>query len=110
MTALRDGQILCLYEALNPNGGIAGLTIGFDPNTQVDTLVQWANEKSRELPPGHDFHRAVYVKVHFKKVSNPYTLPKMFPQDESNGSYNFQGQRLWTTLVLEVMGGSFEEE
>ena len=110
MTALRDGQILCLYECLNPNGEIAGLTIGFDANTQVNTLVDWAHHKSRELPPGHDFHRALYVKVHFNRVEKPYVLPEIFPQNGSTGAYNFQGKDLWVTLVLEVMGGSFEEE
>lgn len=110
MNNLRDGQILCLYEALNPNGEIAGLTIGFDANTQVDTLVNWANQKSKELPPGHDFHRALYVKVHLNRVKTPYALPSIFPQDTSDGSYNFQGQELWVTLVLEVLGGAFEEE
>jgi len=110
MANLRDGQILCLYEATNPNGAIAGLTMGFDGNTQVDNLVSWAKQTTKELPPGHDFHRALYVKVHLSRVNTPYSLPDFFPQNTLDGSYNFHGQELWVTLVLEVLSGVFEEE
>lgn len=107
--SLTNGQILCFYEAVNPNGEIAGLNVGFDGNTALDQLVSWAHNTSRDLPPGHDFHRAIYVKVHFDAVEKPYTLPDAFPQN-SSGSYTLGGMEFWASLVLEVAGGSFDEE
>jgi len=107
--SLTNGQILCFYEAVNPNGEIAGLNVGFDGNTALDQLVSWAHNTSRDLPPGHDFHRAIYVKVHFDAVERPYTLPDAFPQN-SSGSYTLGGMEFWASLVLEVAGGSFDEE
>lgn len=109
MMSLTNGQILCFYEAVNPNGEIAGLNVGFDGNTALDQLVSWAHNTSRDLPPGHDFHRAIYVKVHFDAVEKPYTLPDAFPQN-SSGSYTLGGMEFWASLVLEVAGGSFDEE
>lgn len=109
MMSLTNGQILCFYEAVNPNGEIAGLNVGFDGNTALDQLVSWAHNTSRDLPPGHDFHRAIYVKVHFDAVERPYTLPDAFPQN-SSGSYTLGGMEFWASLVLEVAGGSFDEE
>ena len=107
--SLTNGQILCFYEAVNPNGEIAGLNVGFDGNTALDQLVSWAHNTSRDLPPGHDFHRAIYVKIHFDAVERPYTLPDAFPQN-SSGSYTLGGMEFWASLVLEVAGGSFDEE
>lgn len=107
--SLTNGQILCFYEAVNPYGEIAGLNVGFDGNTALDQLVSWAHNTSRDLPPGHDFHRAIYVKVHFDAVEKPYTLPDAFPQN-SSGSYTLGGMEFWASLVLEVAGGSFDEE
>ena len=107
--SLTNGQILCFYKAVNPNGEIAGLNVGFDGNTALDQLVSWAHNTSRDLPPGHDFHRAIYVKVHFDAVERPYTLPDAFPQN-SSGSYTLGGMEFWASLVLEVAGGSFDEE
>lgn len=109
MMSLMDGQILCFYEAINPNGEVAGLNVGFDGNTPLDHLVSWAHNTSRDLPPGHDFHRAIYVKVHLDPVDDPYRLPSAFPQN-SSGSYDMGGREFWASLVLEVAGGSFDEE
>ncbi len=41
---LVSGDILCFYEVLNPEGGMAGMLVKESRERSIDNYVQWAQQ------------------------------------------------------------------
>tara|TARA_B100001094_G_scaffold105687_1_gene101842 strand:- start:1053 stop:1397 length:345 start_codon:yes stop_codon:yes gene_type:complete len=75
---LKAGDILCFYEVKNPEGNTAGMMVKESHERSIDNYVQWAKSQQITLPPGHDFHRAMWVKLNDTKIESPF-VPENVP-------------------------------
>ena len=109
---LVSGDILCFYEVLNPQGGMAGMLVKESRERSIDNYVQWAQQQEVSLPPGHFFHRAMWVKVSDSKLKEPFIPDKVtFPINE-DGSVVMYDDKFWLDHIFTLYGdnGKTEEE
>ena len=111
---LNPGDIICFYEVTNPEGGLAGMIVKESRERNLDNYVQWAQQQQLILPPGHTFHRAMWVKVSESRLKEPF-IPKHLPFKLSvDGAFLLNGNKFWLEHIFTIYDtdehSSHEEE
>ena len=97
---LFPGDILCFYEVLNPDGGLAGMIVKESRERSLDNYVQWAEQQQLSLPPGHIFYRAMWVKVTDSRLKEPF-IPDRIPfQVNTDGSIMLNDDKFWLDHIF----------
>ena len=100
MSNLYSGDVLCFYEVLNPDGGLAGMIVKESRERSLDNYVQWAEQQQLSLPPGHIFYRAMWVKVTDSRLKEPF-IPDRIPfQVNTDGSIMLNDDKFWLDHIF----------
>jgi len=101
---LKAGDILCFYEVLNPEGNTAGMMVKESHERSIDNYVQWAKSQQMILPPGHDFHRAMWVKLNDTKIESPF-VPENVPfKVYPDGGVALGQSKWWLNHIFTLYG------
>ena len=101
---LLPGDILCFYEVLNPEGGLAGMLVKESSERSIDNYVQWAQQQQLALPIGHTFFRAMWVKVTDSRLKEPF-IPDRIPfQVNKDGSVMLNDDKFWLDHIFTLWG------
>jgi len=99
---LNPGDIMCFYEVMNPEGNMAGMIIKESNERTLDNYVQWAQKTQLTLPPGHKFHRAMWVKVVNAKLDTPF-VPENLPFPiKPDGSFMMNDHKYWMEHIFTI--------
>ena len=99
---LHPGDIICFYEVINPEGNMAGMIIKESTERSLDNYVQWAQQTQRTLPPGHKFHKAMWVKVVNAKLEVPF-VPENLPFPiKPDGSFLMNDDKYWMEHIFTI--------
>jgi|TARA_B100001758_G_C18342238_1_gene574984 hypothetical protein len=99
---LNPGDIVCFYEVINPEGNMAGMIVKESRERSLDNYVQWAQQTQLSLPPGHSFHRAMWVKIVDSKLETPF-LPENIPFPISeDGSFVIHDNKYWMEHIFTI--------
>jgi hypothetical protein len=109
---LISGDILCFYEVTNPEGGMAGMLVKESRERSIDNYVQWAQQQEFGLPPGHHFHRAMWVKVTDSRLKEPFIPDRVPFQVNNDGSVMLNNDKFWLDHIFTLYadGKNDEEE
>ncbi len=99
---LNPGDIICFYEVMNPEGNLAGMIVKESRERSLDNYVQWAQQQQYALPPGHTFHRAMWVKVSESRLKEPFVPEQLpFPLAE-DGSFLLNENKYWLEHIFTI--------
>ena len=105
---LSPGDILCFYEVLNPEGGMAGMMVKETRERNLDDYVQWAQQQQVALPPGHTFYRAMWVKVSDSNLKEPF-IPTNVPfQFNADNSVMLGDEKWWLDHIFTLYSDGYE--
>ncbi len=108
---LVSGDILCFYEVLNPEGGMAGMLVKESRERSIDNYVQWAQQQQIALPPGHHFHRAMWVKVSDSRLKEPFIPDRVPFKINNDGSVMMNNDKFWLDHIFTLYAdGKTDEE
>mgnify|MGYP001192076252 FL=1 len=97
---LRSGDILCFYEVKNPEGNTAGMMVKESQERTIDNYVQWAKKQQITLPPGHIFHRALWVRLTGSRPETPFIPTEVPFTVDNNGSVSFGKHKFWLNHIF----------
>ena len=97
---LKAGDILCFYEVKNPQGNTAGMMVKESQERTIDNYVQWAKKQQITLPPGHIFHRALWVRLTGSRPETPFIPTEVPFTVDNNGSVSFGKHKFWLNHIF----------